>query len=231
MKSYKHIILAIFLIFTLTIALNGINAVESKNPQVKLLGKNKLGYVELIGPIGNKCSKVKIAYVIGIHPLEKKSHMALYKKLIAKSKKLKRQYYIYRVVVTKDPDNYSKGRMNGQLLAQKYILPKIKRSHFNLVIDVHGNTGNAAAGYGAKNFLFAPLNNTPSKKIAKLIIKKMNVLKYNFPPSQTSPKYLTIPLVKAHIKTIIYETYLNQSQSKLNHLAKRFITVVDKLKL
>ncbi|MEE1151082.1 MAG: adhesin, partial [Methanobrevibacter sp.] len=59
--------------------------VDSTEYESELLGRNDLGSVHLHGPFGDKDSKVRIAYVIGMHPLESKSHRALFEKLTAKT--------------------------------------------------------------------------------------------------------------------------------------------------
>ena len=51
--------------------------VNSNEYDAELVGMNDLGTVHLHGPFGNLDSEVKIAYVIGMHPLESKSHRAL----------------------------------------------------------------------------------------------------------------------------------------------------------
>ncbi|KZX15052.1 hypothetical protein MBCUT_17620 [Methanobrevibacter cuticularis] len=230
-KRYLALILISLIAMLLAISIMGtVNAVDKKSLvfDKKLLGKNNKGYVQLI-KLGNKNSKVKVAYIIGIHPLENAVHKSFYKNLLAKNGKLKYSYYVYKVVVTRNPKNYGAGRMNGQLLANKFILPHAKRSKYNLLIDVHANVGSVSAGYGKKNFLFAPLNSVKSKKIAIKIIRKIKGLHYSYPSSQTSPKYITNPLVRFGVKTIIFETYTYQSNKKINRLTKSLINVVDGL--
>ncbi|WP_158082512.1 pseudomurein-binding repeat-containing protein [Methanobrevibacter arboriphilus] len=203
---------------------NGNNSTNGLS--TKILGSNNKGTVELIGAFGNTSSKVKIAYVIGLHPLESAVHNALYNAIISKSN-LKYCYYIYRINVTKDPNNYSEGRMNGQLLAEEFVLPHIISNNYNLVIDVHSNQGTTGGSYEETNFIFAPLNHTASKIIADSIISKIPELTYYYPPSQTSPPFLTNPLVQAGIPTILYETYMYESASVTSDLVNKLISTVD----
>lgn len=217
-------IFGIFISFNLSDNDGGVSAVENINST--LLGSNTLGSVEKIGPFGNTSSKVKIAYIIGVHPLEYKSHAALFESIINKQDSLKYYYYIYKVHVTKDTKNYAKSRMNGQKLAHSYVVADVKKQKYNLVIDVHSNRGN----YAKKRFVFAPNNNKASKNIALKIKSKLSWLSYSFPKSQTSPKYVTIPIVKSGTKTIIYENYMNQPYSNTKIQALAFVNVVDKLK-
>lgn len=79
--------------------------------------------------------------------------------------------------------------MNGQLLAEEFLLPHIISNSYNLVIDVHSNQGTTGGSYEETNFIFAPLNHTASKIIADSIISKIPELTYYYPPSQTSPPF------------------------------------------
>jgi hypothetical protein len=207
------------------------NSSSTSNPPnntltTKILGSNDKGKVELIGTWSNVNSNIKIAYVIGIHPLESTVHNALYNTIAAKTN-LKYCYYIYRVNVTKNPKDFSEGRMNGQLLAREYVLPHIKSNKYNLVVDVHSNQGTVGGNYEKTNFIFAPLNHSSSKIIAEIIISKISGLTYYYPASQTSPPYLTNPLVQAGIPTIIYETYMYENISVTNDLINKLISQVD----
>lgn len=197
----------------------------------KSLGKDEKGYVDFLTLVGNPSSNVKIAYIIGVHPLEKNAHSSLYTNLLANAKNLRYKYYIYRVTVTDQASDYANGRMNGQLLAQKYILPHIKANKYNLVIDVHANQGTKGGNYKKTNFIFAPLNNATSKTIANKIIKNIPGLSYYFPESQTSPHYYTNPLVQSGVKTIIYETYMYETKATTDKYMKQLITTIDDLKL
>lgn len=71
-------------------------------------------------------SSVKIAYIVGVHPIEWASHQAIMEAIEAYDNSLAHCYYIYKVSVTKDASNYEKGRMNGQLLANMFAVPEIK---------------------------------------------------------------------------------------------------------
>ena len=86
------------------------------------------GYVEVIKNIGNPNAK-KIAYVVGVHPLENDTHRTLLK-LLTKQTDLNYCYDIYVINVTEDFSAYGKllpddnpGRETGQNLAYKYVYP------------------------------------------------------------------------------------------------------------
>lgn len=94
----------------------------------KLLGKTSYGKVYFIGVIGNRSSKVKIAYVVGLHSMENKIHDSVYT-LMKNKINMKYKYYIYRITLTNKKGSYSTLRMRGQKLAKKYIVPQIGRAH------------------------------------------------------------------------------------------------------
>ena len=79
----------------------------------KQLGKKSYGYVNLLAPYGN--GKNKVAFIVGVHPQEVQTHIAMLNAVSALSSKLKNvQIWVYQVVVTKDVSNYNQGRMNGR---------------------------------------------------------------------------------------------------------------------
>jgi hypothetical protein len=177
-----------------------------------LLGQNSLGYVLKMGPFGTGTNKV--AVIIGVHPLEVQTHIAMLNAIEALHKSLTNvQIWVYCVVV-KNGAVYSTGRMSGQLLAQKYVVPNIDKSSFKLVLDTHGNTGNGAEEYsGYPNFLFAPVQNTQSTKFASKLTKSVYTngdLIYHYIKG-TSPAYVTIPIAtNTGAPTLVYEQYINQ---------------------
>ncbi|MBZ9571033.1 transglutaminase domain-containing protein [Methanobrevibacter sp. TMH8] len=206
---------------------NNENTNQTATIKTTLLGSNDKGKVELIGVFGNPNSKIKIAYVIGQHPLESQVHNVLYELMNSKKNSLKYCYYIYKITVTKNPSDYTEGRMNGQLLAQSYVLPHIINNDYNLVIDMHSNRGLDGGSYEETQFIFAPLNHTISKIIAENLINQIPALTYYYPNSQTSPSYLTQPLVNAGIPTILFETYINENVSVTTDLVNQLISKVD----
>ncbi|MCL2686997.1 MAG: adhesin [Methanobrevibacter sp.] len=202
---------------------NGFNTVN--------LGSNNKGTVDLIGPIGNKNSNVKIAYIIGVHPLESNVHNALYDSLKVKSDSLNYSYYIYKITVTDSPDDYNVGRMNGQLLANEFVVPDATSKNYNLVIDIHSNQGTQGGNYDETNFIFAPLNDYKSKVLADEIIAKIPPLLYYYPMSQTSPNYVTVPIMQSGTPTLIYETYMYESSEITLDYINKLINTIDNLKL
>jgi hypothetical protein len=178
----------------------------------KTLGSTSYGYVNLYKPYGT--GKTKVAIIVGVHPQEVQTHIAMWNAISALSSKLKNvQIWVYQVVVTKNVSDYSQGRMNGQLLAQKYVVPDITNKDYKLVIDTHGNRGNYYVnGKMITNSIYAPSSSSNSNYYNTQIIKNVNgsLVHYNIAEG-TSPTYVTIPIAKKGIPALVYEQYLNQA--------------------
>lgn len=192
-----------------------------------VLGENEYGTVTLEGPYGNASSPNRIAYIVGVHPLEYQAHNALVEALENQYKSLKNCYYIYKVNVTSDADDYDQGRANGQQLAYNYAVPYVKNSSMDLVVDVHSNEGN----YQEKWFLFVPGQSEKAESIAYTIKNETNWLTVYSPPNPTSPAYVTIPVIQAGVPAIIYETYTYESVEQTQKHAGEIVSIIDQLKL
>jgi len=192
-----------------------------------VLGQTEYGIVTREGPYGNASSPNRIAYIVGVHPLEYQAHDAMVESVKNQNKSLKNCYYIYRVNVTQGTDDYDQGRANGQSLAYKYVVPDVENSSIGLAIDVHSNEGN----YQEKLFLFIPGSSEKAESIAYTIKNETNWLTVYSPPNPTSPAYVTIPLIQAGIPAIIYETYTYESVQQTQKHADEIVSLVDQLKL
>ncbi|MGB9980133.1 hypothetical protein [Methanobacterium sp.] len=233
-KLIAGIVVMLALVFSISFVIsshylqnNVVSVLATSGNDSNVLGNNELGYVVKEGPYGNKGSPVKIAYITGVHPLESESHKAIRESIENKNASLNYCYYVYKIVVTKDAEDYDKGRMNGQLLANKYAVPDIKSQNFNLAVDVHSNRGN----YQETRFIFAPQDEASSRSISLAIKDKLPWMIYYNPPSQTSPQYVTIPLIKAGIPAVVYETYIKDPYNFTKEHADEFVLAVDNLKL
>ncbi len=201
---------------------NSISTVHST-----VLGTASYGSVVKEGPYGNSDSKVKIGYIVGVHPQEANAHSAMVESIKNQSKSLKYCYYIYKVNVTEDADNYEKGRSNGQTLANEYAVPDIISHKFQLAVDVHSNVGN----WQENRFIFTPVEKEGSKQIALNITSKLPWLTYYVPPNPTSTQYVTAPLINGGIPSVLYETYFNESYQTTTAHANEFVHAVDNLDL
>jgi len=202
--------------------------VDSTEYECELLGRNDLGSVHLHGPFGDKDSKVKIAYVIGMHPLESKSHRALFEKLTSKTD-LRNCYFLYNINVN-DDSSETEGRLEGQLLAQEFVRDDIISKQYDLFLDIHSNRGPDGPGdYQITNFVFAPGFDDKSSEYMNLIIDNMDEIVYYAPEFRSSPPYITEPTAEAGIPTLVYECYSSEDFELTCRLAERLIDVVDDL--
>lgn len=203
--------------------------VDSTEYDALLLGENDLGSVHLHGPFGDIDSDVKIAYLIGMHPLESKSHRALFERLISKDD-LNYCYYLYNINVA-DKSTQSEGRDEGQFLAEEFIKDDIISKGFDLFLDIHSNRGSMGPGkYKITNFLFAPGFDKKSEKIMNIIIDSIDEIVYYAPEFRSSPKFITEPTAEAGIPTLVYECYSYEPMEVTLDLAEKLICVVDNLK-
>ena len=202
--------------------------VDSTQFDAKLLGENGLGSVHIHGPFGDADSQIRIAYLIGMHPLESKSHRALFDELTSRDD-LKYCYYIYNINVN-DKASESEGRDEGQLLAQEFVAPDIISGEYDLFLDIHSNRGSHGPGdYQITNFVFAPGFDDKSSKYMDILIDSIDGIVYYAPEFRSSPPYITEPTSKAGIATIVYECYSFEPFEYTCSLAEKLVDVVDGL--
>ena len=225
-------ILSLFILFVVTAAASfylypGNDVSRTGDSQLKVLGNESYGTVVREGPYGNTTSNVKIAYIVGVHPKEANAHRAITETIKNQSKSLKYCYYIYKVNVTEDADNYNKGRNNGQVLARDYAVPDIVKNDFQLAVDVHSNVGN----WKENRFIFTPAEKEGSKETAVKIKAELPWLTYYVPPNPTSTQYVTVPLIDGGVPSVLYETYAREPYGTTLEHAEEFVSVVDGLEL
>lgn len=202
--------------------------VDSTQFDARLLGENELGSVHIHGPFGDVTSEIKIAYLIGMHPLESKSHRALFDKLTSNDD-LNYCYYLYNINVN-DKDSESEGRDEGQLLAQEFVAPHIINEKYNLFLDIHSNRGSRGPGdYQITNFVFAPGFDDKSSMYMNEIINSIGEIVYYAPEFRSSPPFITEPTSNAGIATIVYECYSFEPFEFTCNIAEKLIKTVDSL--
>ena len=202
--------------------------VDSTKYNSELIGENEFGRVYLHGPFGDMNSDVKIAYLIGMHPLESKSHRALFEKL-TNNNDLSYCYYLYNIEVF-DVDSDSEGRNEGQFLARDFAKPHIINEKYDLFLDIHSNRGSHGPGdYQITNFLFAPGFDEKSSRFMDEIIEKIDGVIYYAPEFRSSPPFITEPVANAGIPTVVYECYSYEDMSLTYDLADKLVKAVDGL--
>jgi hypothetical protein len=218
MKNQNKMICSLLIILFLASIISSASAVETVQ-----LGQTSYGYVDKIGPYGDGTEK--IAVIVGVHPQEGNVRKAMIDAINSTDITFKSQIYIYRIVVTQGMDDREQSRINGENLANKYVVPDIDDT-YSLAIDVHGNRGL----YNKKDtsFIFAPQNDDASKKVANQIADGIAWLDYYY-VSGTSPPKVTIPIAKKGIPALVLELYRNVGPQILEDKCTEFITTVDSI--
>jgi hypothetical protein len=196
---------------------------------VKFLGERDYGFVVRYGPYGNVNSPVKVAYVVRVHPMEVQAQQAMMA-VISGEINLKHCYYVYQITVTKNKDDYNQVRINGQQLALDYVVPDVKASKYDMVVDVHSTRGD----YPETKFISVPSQDSRSLTLANLIVSKIPWLVFYVPPfdgGPTSGPYVTIPIIESGTPAMVYETYTYAPFNETLRQATEFVEVVDGLSL
>lgn len=190
------------------------------------------GTVEVIRNIGNPNAK-KIAYVVGVHPLENDTHKT-FLNLIPTLDDLNYCYDIYVINVTEDFSAYGNlspddepGRETGQNLEYKYVYPEILNGSYELAVDVHAHGG----AYGDYNtFVFSPVDGSSGESYGRNVSQATENISYYNPHYTTSGPYLTVPLNQHGIPAFYFEenSYISQD-IKDNHMLE-LIRAIDNLK-
>lgn len=191
-----------------------------------ILGNESYGYVEK-EVYGNQNSNETIAIITGVHPREFEFHNATAAALNDKSRFLSKRYILYKIHVTKNTMHFTIGRMNGQLLANKFVVQDVIQIKPQLVVDIHEDLGQEV-GYKYSRFIYPISKNDETMNYLNNITQNMPFLKI-YSPGGSSPSYVTKPIARKKICTMVYETYKKDSYEKKYSDACQFIDVLNKL--
>ena len=242
-KRYLFIILIILIIAVYgfvsinQMAKNGFeNSNDTSTITREMIANNSvedLGTVEVIKNVGNQDSSKKIAYVVGVHPLENDTHRTLLK-LLPKQTNLNYNYDIYVINVTEDFSSYGKllpddnpGRDTGQNLAYKYVYPKIVNGSYDLAVDIHAHGG----AYPYNTFVFSPVDGGLGESYGRNVSQNTENVSYYNPYQTTSGPYLTIPLNEHGVPAFYFEENSFISQDIKDKHMLELINSIDHLKL
>lgn len=228
------ILIAALLIFGV-FAFDHFIADNVENPTQKIVISNNTsdgGYVEVIKNIGNPNSK-KIAYVVGVHPLENDTHTT-FLNIMPQLDNLNYCYDVYIINVTEDFSKYGKllpddepGRDTGQNLAYKYVYPEIVNGDYELAVDVHAHGG----AYPYDTFVFSPVKESKGADYATNVSKNSKNISYYDPEYTTSGPYLTVPLNENGVPAFYFEENSFYPQNLKDAHMLELINGVDNLKL
>ncbi len=191
-----------------------------------------LGSVEVIRNVGNPDGE-KIAYVVGVHPLENDTHQT-FLKMMANQTNLNYCYDIYVINVSEDFSSYGQllpddqpGRATGQDLALKYVYPQIVNGSYKLAVDVHAHGG----AYGDYNtFVFSPVDGSLGETYGRNVSQSTQNISYYNPNHTTSGPYLTIPLNEHGTPAFYFEENSFFTQDIKDSHMLELINAVDNLK-
>ena len=238
MIKKEHVIIVALLIIILTFSFLIITTLESQagNDQITYRetladDPNDSGTVDVIRNIGNPDGE-KIAYVVGVHPLEHLTHETLVR-MLPNMTGLSHCYDLYIINVTEDVgyygdglDNYENpGRQNGQNLAYNYVYPEIANGNYKMAIDVHSNIG----AYPYKTFVFSPVNDGLGVKYAQEVADNCQDIDYYSPDTTTSGPFLTIPLNENGVPSFYFEEFSFATPDVKDEHMLELIRAVDAL--
>ncbi|WP_407374750.1 hypothetical protein [Methanobrevibacter sp.] len=192
-----------------------------------------LGSVEVIKNIGNPNGQ-KIAYVVGVHPLENDTHKT-FLKMIPTLDTFNNCYDVYIINLTEDFSQYGQllpddqpGRATGQDMAYKYVYPQIVKGGYKMACDVHAHGG----AYGDHNtFVFCPVSGGVGESLAMNVSKSTQNVSYYDPEFTTSGPYLTIPLNENGVPAFYFEENSFFSQDVKDAHMLELIHAIDNLSL
>lgn len=170
------------------------------------IGSNDMGYVEktVYNPTGTDAT---IVLVTGIHPREK---LAIDPEIDSANQFASNNRNVkvinYNVKVTKDADDYSKSRYNGEHLVNQYVVPDINNTDADVVIISHSHIPTYGEGY----YIATPAMDSASVNLAHSI--NNSNIDFNYYSTQKTENYKSTsieltskPIADAGYKTLVYE--------------------------
>lgn len=199
MKIKTKIIIILILVLIL-----GIIIIDNSNQiTYKTIANTSIGTVE-VGISGDENATTSIALITGMHPREPKS--------IGPEIEAAKRYgngdvkiIHYKVTVTKNPNDYAKGRANGESLVHDYVNPNVTASDADAVIISHSHIPE----YGQGFYIATPAMDNKSVEIAQNIEKTSEFnyypVKGNETYKSTSAVLVSKPIAQAGYPTFVYE--------------------------
>lgn len=178
----------------------------ANSSQHSILGSDQQGYVtkEVYSHYGNPSAKIVV--VTGMHPRENLSttlvpHVV---KLFALLNNV--EMVDYHVTVTDQAQDFDVGRSNGQDLVERYAIPDIKKSDYQLVIIAHDHE----QGYGEGYYIATPTHDSKSVTLGEAVHQLLPQFNYYPGSSSTREKSSSIsqidrPLTNAGYPVFVYE--------------------------
>lgn len=200
-KKTKTIIISLIFII---VAILGLFIFTEGNSEI--IGENNLGSVTKVNYTHSDNTTVKIAVVSGMHSREKlhKFILPLVCRFFALTHK-DVELVNYCVKVTDSPEEFNRGRANGESLVHDYVVSDVEKSDLDLVIIGHDHE----VGYGEGYYIATPTMDNASVELAEEVTSDIdfNYYKRNKtkPTKSTSISKVDNHIVKAGSLLFVYE--------------------------
>lgn len=200
-KKIKVIIISLIIIIS---AILGFFVLTEGNSE--LVGENALGTVTKVNYTHTDNPSVKIAVVSGMHSREKlhKLVLPLVCRFFAFNHK-DVEIVNYCVKVTDSPEDFNRGRANGESLVHDYVVGEVARSNPDLVIIGHDHEPDYGQGY----YIATPTMDNESVELAEGVAGDVgfNYYKRNktLPTKSTSILTVDNPIVETGTMLFVYE--------------------------
>lgn len=203
-----------------------LDSLYDNNPNI--IGRTDVGTVEKY-IYGNPNATKAIAIITGIHPREK---LSIDPEIRAAwefgNERDDVKIIHYQVNVTKDPEDYEKGRANGESLVHEFVNPDVTNSDADCVIISHSHV----EWYGEGFYLATPEMDDASVRIAGKI---NNTTEFNYYPrtgnetyKSTSAVLVSKPIAKAGYPTFVYEIPENITKQDSTDMTKKLFKLMVK---
>lgn len=234
----KKIIKILFAVLILLIIFAGIATVMHLGQNVQrldeyttIIGNNSNGTVYKI-TCGNSSSSDTAIVILGVHSLESGIHNATNETIMnfTKENNLNKRYIVYFIKLNfKDSgmniSDYDTNRHMGELLANEYVLPDIKKYDPHVIVDVH-----EMEDYWDLQRYVGVVDNKSSvtMEYANRIGNGTGYPVFTV-NSGTSPEWVTIPLAKDGHNVILFETAQADTQYNKTLTAIDLVRAIDAL--
>lgn len=223
-RKTKIILIVVILLFLGGLVYYEYQGIEPANQN--MIGENENGTVEKF-IYGNASANTTIALITGIHPREP---LAIDPEIKAAKEWTNNKDDVkiihYQTNVTKDPQDYEKGRAQGEHLIHDYVNPDVTSSDADCVIISHSHI----QGYGEGFYLATPEMDDASVNIAGQI---NNTTDFNYYPrtgqetyKSTSAVLVSQPIAKAGYPTFVYEIPENITEQDSTDKTKELFDIM-----
>ena len=185
------------------------------------IGENDLGYVTKVNYTHTDSPKAKIAVISGMHSRET-LHLTVLPYVCRYFSITDPDVEIvnYRVKVTDSPEDFNRGRANGESVVHDIVVDDIAKSDYDLVIIGHDHELDYGEGY----YIATPTMDNKSVKLAEKVSKDIgfNYYKRNLTVPAKSSSILNVdnPIVETGTRVFVYE--MPETDSKTNGFWKSY---------